>query len=68
MGWIESDLEKPHMDFLWKAIEEGKKKNLSHKNELVGHLTNSFEYFFSILLFLIIAHNWIKGVLHRVLG
>ena len=43
MGWIESDLEKPHMDFLWKAIKEGKKKNLSHKNQLVGHLTNSFE-------------------------
>ena len=43
MGWIESDLEKPHMNFLWKAIKEGKKKNLSHKNQLVGHLTNSFE-------------------------
>ena len=42
-GWVESKLEKPHMDFLWKAIEEGKKKNLSHKNELDGHLTNSFE-------------------------
>ena len=43
MGWVESNLEKPHMDFLWKAIEKGKKKNVSHKNELVGHLSNSFE-------------------------
>ena len=42
-GWVESQLEKPHMNFLWKAIDNAKKKNVSHKNKLVGHLTNSFE-------------------------
>ena len=29
---VETKLEHPHLDFLWKAIEEGNKKNLSHKN------------------------------------
>tara|TARA_Y100001938_G_C7951144_1_gene359373 strand:- start:52 stop:810 length:759 start_codon:yes stop_codon:yes gene_type:complete len=43
MGWVESKLDKSHMDFLWDKIREGKKKNINHKNELVGHLSNSFE-------------------------
>ena len=42
-GWVESQLEKPHMDFLWKAIEKAKEKKLCHKDQLVGHLSNSFE-------------------------
>ena len=43
IGWLESKLEKSHMDFLWKIIEESEKKNISHKNKLVGHITNSLE-------------------------
>ena len=31
IGWIHSKLDKIHMDYLWKIIEEGKKKNLSFK-------------------------------------
>ena len=42
-GWVESQLEKPHMDFLWETIEKAKKKKLCHKDQLVGHLSNSFE-------------------------
>ena len=42
VGWVQSKLDKIYVDYLWKIIEEGKKKNLSYKGELVGHLSNSF--------------------------
>ncbi len=35
-GWVESKLEKPHMDFLWKAIEitpQKKKENTTIKQK-----------------------------------
>jgi len=43
VGWVQSKLDKIHIDYLWKIIEEGKKKNLSFKGELAGHVSNSFE-------------------------
>tara|TARA_B100001248_G_scaffold154064_1_gene115932 strand:+ start:65 stop:715 length:651 start_codon:yes stop_codon:yes gene_type:complete len=43
IGWVQSKLDKIHIDYLWKIIEEGKKKNLSFKGELAGHVSNSFE-------------------------
>tara|TARA_S200000501_G_C20590495_1_gene641345 strand:+ start:98 stop:748 length:651 start_codon:yes stop_codon:yes gene_type:complete len=43
VGFIEGKLDKIHVDYLWKIIEEGKKNNLSYKSELVGHLSNSFK-------------------------
>ena len=43
VGWVQGKLDKIHTDYLWKIIEEGKKKNLSFKGELAGHVSNSFE-------------------------
>ena len=43
VGLIEGKLDKIHVDYLWKIIEEGKKNNLSYKSELAGHLSNSFK-------------------------
>ena len=43
VGWVQSKLDKIHIDYLWKIIEEGKQNNLSFKSELAGHLSNSFE-------------------------
>jgi len=43
VGFIEGKLDKIHVDYLWKIIEEGKKNNLSYKSELAGHLSNSFK-------------------------
>ena len=43
VGWVQGKLDKIHIDYLWKIIEEGKKKNLSFKGELAGHVSNSFE-------------------------
>ena len=43
VGWVQGKLDKIHIDYLWKIIEEGKKKNLSFKSELAGNLSNSFE-------------------------
>ena len=28
VGWVQSKLDKIYVDYLWKIIEEGKKKNL----------------------------------------
>ena len=43
VGWVQSKLDKIHIDYLWKIIEEGKQNKLSFKSELAGHLSNSFE-------------------------
>ena len=60
IGWIHSKLDKIHMDYLWKIIEEGKKKNLSFKGELAGNLSNSFE--------LKDTDDWLfKNVLHYLI-
>ena len=51
IGWVQSKLDKIHIDYLWKIIEEGKKKNLSFKEELAGHVSNSFEITDTCLLY-----------------
>ena len=43
LGWLEVALDKEHIDYLWKCIEKAKEDNLSVKNTLAGHITNSFE-------------------------
>ena len=43
VGWVQAKLDKIHIDYLWKIIEEGKQNKLSFKSELAGHLSNSFE-------------------------
>ena len=56
VGWVQAKLDKIHIDYLWKIIEEGKQNKLSFKSELAGHLSNSFEiedtndWFFNIVL------------------
>ena len=60
VGWVQSKLDKIHIDYLWKIIEEGKKKNLSFKGELAGHVSNSFE--------ITDTDDWFfKNVLHQLI-
>ena len=60
VGWVQSKLDKIHMDYLWKIIEEGKKENLSFKGELAGHVSNSFE--------ITDTDDWFfKNVLHQLI-
>ena len=42
-GWIETELDKEYMDYLWMIVKEGKAKGLNHKHALAGNITNSFE-------------------------
>ena len=61
VGWVQGKLDKIHTDYLWKIIEEGKKKNLSFKGELAGHLSNSFE--------IEDTNDWFfKNVLHELIS
>ena len=43
LGWIETELDKEYMDYLWMIVKEGKAKGLNHKHALAGNITNSFE-------------------------
>ncbi len=55
-GWIETELDKEYIDFLWMILKEGKKKGDSHKGHLAGNISNSFtiddkqNYFFENVL------------------
>ena len=55
-GWIETQLDKEYIDFLWMILKEGKKKGDNHKNHLAGNISNSFtlndkqDYFFENVL------------------
>ena len=40
-GWIETRLDKNHIDFLWKRIKEKKEDN--YKKNLAGNISQSFE-------------------------
>ena len=42
LGWIETELDKEYMDYLWMIVKEGKAKGLNHKHALAGNITNSF--------------------------
>ena len=54
IGWIETRLDKNHIDFLWKRIKEKKEDN--YKKNLAGNISQSFEiedkndYFFKEVL------------------
>ena len=41
IGWVHAKLDKNHIDFLWKKIEESKKNNFKHT--LAGNISQSFE-------------------------
>ena len=41
IGWVHAKLDKNHIDFLWKRIEESKKNNFKHT--LAGNISQSFE-------------------------
>ena len=55
LGWIQSQLDQEHLDFLWESIEKSSKKD--HKSQLAGNISKSFEledegdYFFNEILF-----------------
>ena len=55
LGWIQSKLDKEHLDFLWEMIEKSSKKD--YKDRLAGNIKQSFEiedegdYFFNEILF-----------------
>tara|TARA_Y100001963_G_scaffold132230_1_gene190500 strand:- start:414 stop:1052 length:639 start_codon:yes stop_codon:yes gene_type:complete len=55
-GWIETQLDKAYIDFLWMILKEGKEKGDTHKNKLAGNISNSFSiddkqsYFFKNVL------------------
>ena len=55
-GWIETELDKAYIDFLWMILKEGKEKGDTHKNKLAGNISNSFSiddkqsYFFKNVL------------------
>ena len=55
VGWIETKLDKEHIDFLWERIDKQKKE--TYKGELAGNISRSFEiedegdYFFNEVLF-----------------
>ena len=56
LGWIETQLDKAYIDFLWMILKEGEKKGDSHKGHLAGNISNSFtiddkqNYFFENVL------------------
>ena len=56
LGWIETQLDKAYIDFLWMILKEGKEKGDTHKNKLAGNISNSFSiddkqnYFFKNVL------------------
>ena len=39
--WVEYILDKQQMDFLWEIIEDAKKLNKSHKDNLAGNISRS---------------------------
>ena len=55
LGWIQSKLDKEHLDFLWEMIEKSSKKD--YKDRLAGNIKQSFEiedegdYFFNPRIF-----------------
>ena len=55
-GWIETQLDKEYIDFLWMILKESKKKGDNHKGHLAGNISNSFtiddkqNYFFENVL------------------
>ena len=55
-GWIETELDKPYIDFLWMILKEGKEKGDDAKGDLAGNISNSFgindkqDYFFENVL------------------
>ncbi len=55
LGWIQSQLDQEHLDFLWESIKKSSKKD--HKSKLAGNISRSFElkdeedYFFNEILF-----------------
>ena len=56
LGWIETELDKSHIDFLWKRIEESDGKSM--KDNLIGNISKSFiiedraDFFFKKYYFL----------------
>ena len=56
LGWIETELDKEYMDYLWMILKEGKEKGVNHKDRLAGNISNSFalndkqNYFFKNVL------------------
>ena len=40
VGWIETQLDEHHIDFLWKKIKESPKKSV--KDNLIGNISQSF--------------------------
>ena len=40
LGWIETELDKEYMDYLWMIVKDGKAKGLNHKHALAGNITN----------------------------
>ena len=40
LGWIETELDRSHIDFLWKRIEESDGKSM--KDNLIGNISKSF--------------------------
>ncbi len=55
-GFVQTKLEKHHVDFLWKRIKEGEKNQEDHKANLAGNVSKSFkikdenDYFFNEVL------------------
>ena len=55
-GWIETELDKAYIDFLWMILKEGKEKGDNAKGDLAGNISNSFsindkqDYFFENVL------------------
>ena len=69
LGWLEVALDKEHIDYLWKCIEKAKEDNLSVKNTLAGHITNSFEmvdendwFFNNVLVSCLNKHREVYGI------
>ena len=52
-GWIETELDKAYIDFLWMILKEGKEKGDNAKGDLAGNISNSFSIndFLSIIAF-----------------
>ena len=63
-GWVESILDKEHIDFLWERIALAQESNKNHKDRLAGNISKSLtltdnedNYFFEKVLFHHVPEN-----------
>ena len=41
VGWIQTELDQEHIDYLWERIEEAEKRNVTYKQNLAGNISTS---------------------------